>query len=303
MKNRYKQKYSKVSRKGRFKVITICFTLLLLAGVVITGSMLFCYLNERDAVISQDHQSLINAYQATACIKQGQVITDEELRLVELIPNMPESYYFSQDMIGQIAIAEIAPEMILTSNMCRKQDLMDQEREVECEIITLSQNLSENDYVDVRLMMPNGEDYIVLSKKSIHGIQELEEGALGCYLWMSEHEILYYSAAIVDAYLYQGASLYTTRYIEPTVQNPSEITYTPSIATLTMMKENPNLLHDITKQFHEDERKRMENRLTDYLNKNIREVKWEEASYIQESNTPASAFVNESEDRMEGMVE
>ena len=273
IKGKYKPSYKK--RKNR-KGVFIVSSVLLLLSLIVSSIFLITTLKKGDKASKENSKIRITAYVAKEEIKTGQAITTAMLSELQIEPIMQKEYYLSMKSIGEIAITDIPKGMLLLSNMCKTPMLDNDQREVECEIISLSSNLSENDYVDVRIMLPNGEDYIVLSKKSVHEVTiDVENNENSCYLWLSEDEILFYSAAIVDAYLYTGASLYTTKYIEPTIQEASKVTYVPSMNTLTMIRENPNMV-TIAATYLQDNRKRLENRLTDYLNKDVKEVLWED---------------------------
>ncbi len=275
MRSKYKSSYKRRSNRNSNRVILIACSILACVGVI--GSIVFLLLMMKSEDTKQVDQDYISVYIAKENITSGQEITTSMLQEIQVKSDTLANYYCTLDCLGQIAIVDIPQGMAVLQNMICTQEMKEEQREVECEIIALSDHLTENDYVDVRIMMPNGEDYIVLAKKSVHDLMVSEENQEErCYLWMSEDEILYYSAAIVDAYLYPGASLYTTKYIEPMIQKESIITYVPSLGTITMMRENPNIIQEAIKYLKEDHRKQLENRLTDYLNKDIREVLWEE---------------------------
>jgi hypothetical protein len=280
LKSKYKSGYRK--KKNLRKSLFIIISAVLFSGVLGSGAYLFYYINHKDSTTAHANENSITMYLAAEPIQHGQTITASMLVETEANAACDDAYYSSLDCIGQVAIVDIPQGMTLMQNMYRLPDVKSGDREVECEIISLSDNLIENDSVDVRLMLPNGEDYIVLAKKGVHDLYTSEDGQEEiCYLWLSEEEILYYSAAVVDAYLYQGASLYTTKYIEPSIQEASLVTYVPSLGTITMMKENPNLFDLALSELKLEDRKLLENRLTDYLNLDIRERNWNVSSKEQ----------------------
>lgn len=300
LKSKYRSGYRKSSKKGLHIALIACM-ILFLCAIAVCSILLINYEHKQNTEVDITEDKKITFYTANTDIERGQIITASMLSEHKAVPNMPDDYYFSLDSIGRVAIVDVPEGMILVDNMCQVPLIDDSQREVECEIIALSDNLMENDSVDVRLMLPNGEDYIVLAKKSVHDLMLLSEDNNSsqdtCYLWLSEDEILYYSAAIVDAYLYSGASLYTTKYIEPTIQEPSIVTYVPSLSTITMMRENPNIVKEAIAFMKEGDRKKLENRLTDYLNKDVREVIWGETTVVpSEQNVISDADVLKTEE-------
>ena len=136
-----------------------------------------------------------------------------------------------------------------------------------------------NDTVDVRIFFPNGESYVVLSKKVM---KEYVQETASVFLWMDEEEQLRMSAAIVDAALYPGAKLYVTKYIEPNIQEASVITYTPSLPILSLIEDDPNIVARCSQKLNKDVRKALENRLSDSMKTDVTAINW----YV-DSNTSA----------------
>jgi hypothetical protein len=297
IKSKYKAGYRK--KGGTRKNIFLIVSAILLLCVIGLGCYLFYYTKLSESSVKKEQGDLISVYTAMDSIQHGQIITSSMLVEAKTEFIGEESFYSTLDCIGKIAIVDIPKGMTLMQNMYRLPELSPDDREVECEIISLSDNLIENDYVDLRLMLPNGEDYIVLAKKGVHNLYRSEdEQEEVCYLWLSEEEILYYSSAVVDAYLYQGACLYTTKYIEPTIQEASIVTFVPSLGTIEMMKENPNLYEIAVNKLKLEDRKLLENRLTDYLNLDIRERNWN-VTREEPSKEPSKEPSNEVSDNQQ----
>ena len=102
-------------------------------------------------------------------------------------------------------------------------------RNMEYNVISLPVDLNPDEYIDVRLSLPNGWDYIVLSKKKV-----TIPMSNGSYLAdtvqmnLTEEEILMMSEAIVENYQTSGAKLYASRYTEAGAQSAATATYYPS---------------------------------------------------------------------------
>lgn len=93
-------------------------------------------------------------------------------------------------------------------------------------------------YVDLRIMMPFGEEYIVLSHMRIDGMSDAT-----VRFKMTETEINLYQSALVDYYLNssKGVILYFTEYLEPGVQKPANVTYKVNEEIMRAMQKNSNL--------------------------------------------------------------
>ena len=128
---------------------------------------------------------------------------------------------------------------ILTEEMLvEAEDLTTKDvREQEYNVIILPTYLEKNDYIDIRMRLPSGEDYIVVSKKKVIDTNETT-------IWMNmrEEEILTLSNAIVEAYVILGAELYATTYIEPGIQEIATVTYVPSMSVIQLIENNPNIV-------------------------------------------------------------
>lgn len=113
-------------------------------------------------------------------------------------------------------------------------------RSVEYAAIELPSRIKKDEYIDVRIQFPTGEDYIVFSKKKVVDTQ-------GLTLWLDndEGEIQSMSSAMVDAYLNAG-KLYALRYVDGETQEKAEITYPVNKAVLERIKVDPNIV-DIAK--------------------------------------------------------
>ena len=92
-------------------------------------------------------------------------------------------------------------------------------------------------------MLPNGQDFIVVSKKEVEIPVVGDTDSLDT-IWvnLSEDEILHMSSAIVDAAKINGAKLYATKYTEPGMQNAATPTYVVSAEASALLQSDPNVL-------------------------------------------------------------
>ena len=138
---------------------------------------------------------------------------------------------------------------IVTKDMIVEYDdqLTDTDRVREFSMISLPSQLKNGDYIDIRLSIPNGQDYIVLSKKRVLGTN-----ADTVWLKLNELELELMNSAIVENYTMTGSRLYALEYIEPGMQKDSIPTYVASESTTELMANNPNILDDIYSKYRDD---------------------------------------------------
>lgn len=224
------------------------------------------------------HQNTV--YETISQIEVGTPITEEQLSLKEVYTSQAKDTFIGPEDLGKVALITIPAGVYLQKHMLVQSKIEDEVREVAYSCIQIASHIVENDWVDVRLFYPNGEDYIVLSKKAV---QQCSEDRTQCYLWLTEEEILMMSSAIVDAYLYSGASIYCTKYVQPTIQAASIVNYQASLASLELIRTNPNIVEIASTALSVNLRKSLENRLADSIDNHVEDIQWEVTPTIQET--------------------
>ena len=154
--------------------------------------------------------------------------------------------YLELQNVPVLAKVTMNANTVITPNLIVQSDevVSDDTREQEYNMVVLPVDLMTDDYVDIRLMTPSGQDIIVVSKAKV----TIPVNADGSYVTdtmkvsLREDEILSMSSAIVEAYGLLGAKLYATKYVEPGMQEPSAPTYTPNAAVTSQIDNNPNIV-------------------------------------------------------------
>lgn len=228
-------------------------------------------LNEKEIVITQNTKQV---YVAKSKIIRGKEIKLDNVKRKEVLSSQPEGSYIKEKDINSIAVVDIEKDTQILKSMITSSEIESGLRESEYNMFYLSNNLKENDVVDIRILFPNGEDYVVLSKKSL---RNLSINNNDCYLWLSNSEISMISSAIIDAYLEKGAKLYTVKYIEPTIQEATCITYQPTNAAIAAMKKDPNILNTATNALSKKARSDLDLRLQQFYQDYNNEIDWDKS--------------------------
>ena len=84
-------------------------------------------------------------------------------------------------------------------------------------MISLPSNLVEGDFIDIRILFPTGEDYLVVAGKEITGTGANAESN-SIFLELNEEEIVRVSSAVIESYIADGINVYATKYVNPTEQ-------------------------------------------------------------------------------------
>ena len=98
--------------------------------------------------------------------------------------------------------------------------------------------LEVDDFVDIRLRLPNSHDLIVISKKQVMNLYGQTIG-----LNLSEEDILILNSAIVETFVMNGsAELYLAKYVEPGMQEKATYTYSPTGEVIELIQSDPNIV-------------------------------------------------------------
>ena len=158
--------------------------------------------------------------------------------------------YVELNSIPVVAKVAMNRNSVLTRELVTSADntTTNDVRQEEFNMIVLPTQITTGDYVDIRLTLPSGQSYIVVSKKEVT-IPEIDGVPSVDTIWMnlSEAEILMINNAIVEAYYIDGAKLYANIYTEPGLQSAAITTYTPSAEVDALIQSNPNIV-DTAKQ-------------------------------------------------------
>jgi len=153
-----------------------------------------------------------------------------------------------------MAKIDLKKNTILTSEMVQTAELRNDLRREEYNMITLPVQMEVGDYIDVRLLLPTGFNYIVLSKKEV-----IDANETTVWLNLTEDEILLMSSAILEAYKINGSKIYATIYTEAGNQTASTITYQPSDNIGVLINSSPNVLkeakEELAKRYNSELRK------------------------------------------------
>lgn len=194
-------------------------------------------MEDTSALQGQLNALMQNVYVAAADIDMGELITETNVVPQTIMSDRDPSLLITAEDIGRIATVDIAAGTPVYKS-CVSEEMKKDLTERECNFIYLNGNLVDNDYVDVRIMFPNGEDMVVVAKTPVKSpITTLNN----CYLWLSETQNDLLSSAIVDASL-NGARLYVNKYVRPEVEDASIVTYQPNPEVIALMQTNPAVI-------------------------------------------------------------
>lgn len=251
-------------RKRQKTVLTICTVIILfLTAVVLLGMYELKSLKEENASFTAEMTSnQQTVYVATRLIERGEEITadgeDKNVELQNVYTGLEPFNYITNEQLGCVATVDISEGVPVMYVMVTEKSITNDSREFEISAVNLSTDQNEYDMVDVRILFPDGSDYVVLSKKEVTNLN------LGTSIFstiLNEEEILRYSCAIIDAYTTTGARLYTTRYVESSLQQASTPNYPVREVTRLLLQSDPNVVSTAAETLNAEARASLEQRL------------------------------------------
>ena len=100
--------------------------------------------------------------------KAGETISDTDLVPAEMNARVIPAVvvYSPEEATGMVMRCDISKNTVVTKSLIySEEDFPDDLRMMEYTVINLPNRLEEGSFIDVRIMFPNGLDYIILSRK------------------------------------------------------------------------------------------------------------------------------------------
>ena len=236
-----------MQKKSRRSFLLGILVAVLIMGIVV--AILLMQIMRMQQAEEERLNSLVSAYVLTQDVKSGDAVDTSMFQTVEIESTAVPTNAINGNTLDENTIAKIDLSMgtILTDSMITTSDeaLTSDLRVQEYNMIMLSSGLTTDDYIDIRLRMPSGLDYVIVSKKKIEvPIIDGVESVNTIWVKLTEEETLAMSNAIVEAYMMEGAILYTTKYVEPGTQERATPTYIPSEAVINLVQSDPNIVQE-----------------------------------------------------------
>lgn len=244
-----------MQKKSRNSFLLGMLLMLIIAAIAMAAMFLLLKKDEK----KQEEQAATQTYvyRLNTSVKSGEEITSAKVTSVLVNSEaVPEGAFTSKTKItqdgkdnwvdksfsysGYKSKIDLDKGTILSDSMLYEDKaLQASERIQEYNMLQLPVQLDPGEYVDIRLQMPNGQDYIVVSHKEV---KDLTVDTI--WLQLAEEEILLMSNAMVESYIAPASNLYVTKYVEPGMQTAAQITYVPSQEVIYLIQQNPNIVSD-----------------------------------------------------------
>ena len=209
----------------------------LIIGGLICGILLF-QLNKLKKEQEAEQANYVMAMVLNKDVNSGTEITTADLISTKVPRTAIPATYLSAISENKVAKIDLKAGTIITEEMIENSDekTTNDTKLQEYTMIVLPTYLEIDDYIDIRLSLPNGQDLIVLSKKRVYDVN-----ADTLWLKMQESEILTLNSAIIESYVIGGSKLYASPYTDPGMQEATTATYVPASEVVSLINSNQNI--------------------------------------------------------------
>lgn len=177
-------------------------------------------------------------------VEVGSVLKESDVREVSVISEEEGIVPMQVEMcVGKQVKTSLKRGTIISEDLiCKENATLERVRKISYEYIKNADALSKGDFIDVRISFPNGADFILLSKQEVLQVKKRDDG-VSQELWLSltEEEILRMSSGVVDAYLFDGAYIYATLYLNQ-IQEESIVNYPVNEVVEELIQKDPNII-------------------------------------------------------------
>lgn len=184
---------------------------------------------------------LITVYAVRADVVAGKEILEEDLEPIDVPVTMATNLVSSiEDVVGKYYKISLTQGTALSYDMILESKIDDSTRYLDVVTDENPLGLKPGAYVDIRISMPFGEDFVAMTHKRVNSINN---GILK--LEVSETDIHIYNSMLVDKIIYPGTRIYAVEYVEPGVQKKAETYYPVSKNVLAILEKDPNLTEGV----------------------------------------------------------
>lgn len=278
----------------------------LLVGIPLTGMLTYerqqaQQTKERLNYYEQLHEqySYASLFVLTRDVTAGEELTADmfQVQRVQSEEDLSAAQSLTQeDLVGKRLKVSLTKGAALSTDIVYEgTPIADDERRIELRELELPQTLRENEFVDIRIIFPNGEDYLVVGHKRVYRIIRDEEGEmLALQLRLLEDELLRYQAACVDTKTYQDTRLYALQYTGEF--QPAAQTYYPvNRAVFDLLQWDPNIVELFVVEKEQERRTLLETNLEHFLLEEPEETddpaqSTQEATLPEETKEPLALY-------------
>jgi hypothetical protein len=244
-------------------LIGIIITAIPMGGLVAVETVKLGKCRDRlvNAINEQNNKNCILAYRLKENKNKGDMLLESDLIQCELYcEDNLNGFSSKSELIGKSLKFNVEKGVILNSNMVYEKDkVADDVRLQKFSDIELHDDILEGSVIDIRIVFPNGEDYIVAEHKQV--VRRIDNSIL---IYVSEEEILKMASANVDRNTFDNTKIYAVLYAED-YQEAAKSDYPVNTNIIELGSWNPNLVEIVFDEETANKRNVLENNMAEFM--------------------------------------
>lgn len=202
------------------RLITTGVVAFIIPTVIFVGIFVAYSKNKNEEIANLETQvATVPRWIAKADMPIGHVVTSADIEVAEVkeISAPVNSFENVNGLLGEKLKVPVYTGTIMNAAMFYEvDDIIDDLTEIgvrskEFNMISLPSDLNVGDYIDVRILFPTGEDFIVVRGKEVKKVGSTYDSS-AIFLDLTEEEISRMSSAVVESYMSEAINLYAVKY-------------------------------------------------------------------------------------------
>lgn len=177
-------------------------------------------------------------------VKAGDVVRAEDLALQTIPQSSITERHFTnvQDCLGMVFKIDLLPGTSITSDLLMREALNEITYERDLSFSFLPLGLEVGDFIDVRVVLPYGEEFTVLQHERV---EQLVYESNIIKLYLNEEQLTLWTSVLKDYAIYRdkGFSYYCVKYLEPGITQEAKAFYPVRSEMEDTVAKNPNIKH------------------------------------------------------------
>ena len=170
-----------IQKRTRNSFLMGMLIMLLVAVAVIAVLYFVIFADAIDNAKTKKQGGTVMVYRLTTDIKSGETLQNNKLEPAEYyVDDLPNDYIKAPfDIESYKSKIDLGAGTVISASLLyQNEEVAHSTRLMEYNMLTLPSTIRPGNYIDVRFMMPSGEDYIVLSKKQVVSLNNTTVGLL-----------------------------------------------------------------------------------------------------------------------------
>lgn len=229
-------------------------------------------IDDMSQFIDEDIGELINSYVLKESVRVGDILNEEMFEAVTI----PEKVAYTNkevevetvdangktvkttelqkalsvvtnlnSVLGKKFRIDLDQGAILMNDFIIDEPVKNDERKYQLVLDRLPTDLQVYDYVDLRIQLTYGQDFIAISHKRVEDL-DLENNLITFIF--NENEINTYNSMLLDRAMYNNVEVYALKYIDTTSQTAAESYYPVNKNIAEILAINPNIINTVKKE-------------------------------------------------------